>query len=480
MIVIIISGGSGARLWPVSRTLDPKPFLKLSDGYSLLQKTYLRALNLEGVKRIVTITNKKLHFRMQDEFQQLASQTISCDFILEPYGRNTAPAVAVATLFVEQNFPTNEPILVLPADHLINDEKQFKKAVTEAKQIAELGYITTFGITPSYPETGYGYIELDSTTPILAGFRVKKFVEKPNVELAEKYVADSSFLWNSGMFCATAQTFLNEFSSHANELLQKTRQCYIHSSFDTLENNQIIHLNDKTFQDIENISIDYAIIEKSLNTAVVPCQIGWSDIGSWMSITQTLPKDANNNAIIGETILHNTNNCLLYSTNRIIAGLNIDNLIVVDTPDAVLIAHKDQSQDVKYIFERLKKMEHKTSQSHLTEHRPWGTFTILEEGELYKIKRIEVKPGASLSLQMHHQRSEHWIVVEGTATVVNGDKQLILHSNQSTYIEKEAKHRLENQTDKNLILIEVQCGTYLGEDDIVRFEDKYGRDTTTK
>ncbi|MCE2705746.1 MAG: mannose-1-phosphate guanylyltransferase/mannose-6-phosphate isomerase [Proteobacteria bacterium] len=475
MIPVIISGGSGSRLWPVSRQLDPKPFLQLSDGKSLLQNTFSRAMNLPQVKNILTITNESLHFRMQDEYQQINSKNINCDFILEPFGKNTAPAVINACLYAQKHYGNDEIILILPADHLISDSEAFTQAVTQATKIAQDGYIATFGINPEYAETGYGYIEADKSQAIDNGYKIKRFVEKPNQKTAEEYLHSGNYLWNSGMFCGKVSTFLSELEVYSKQLLHDSKECLENSEVDKIKNSKITHLNSNYFKNIENISIDYSLFEKSTQTAVLPCSIGWSDIGSWLSIAQTLPKDNKNNAVIGENILHNATNCLVYSTNRIVAGVDIDNLIIVDTPDALLVADKKTSQNVKHIFEKLKLMEHKTSELHQTAHRPWGTYTVLEEDPCYKIKRIEVKPGALLSLQMHHHRSEHWIVVAGTATVTNGDMVLELNANESIYIPVETKHRLENKTDKNLTLIEVQCGTYLGEDDIVRFEDKYGR-----
>jgi mannose-1-phosphate guanylyltransferase / mannose-6-phosphate isomerase len=475
MIPVIISGGSGSRLWPVSRQLDPKPFLKLSDGKSLLQNTFIRAINLPKVKNILTITNSSLHFRMQDEYQQINDKNITCDFILEPFGKNTAAAVINACLYAQKNYGNEEIILILPADHLISDNKAFAQAVEKAIKIAQDGYIVTFGINPEYAETGYGYIESNKAQIIQNGYKIKRFVEKPTQQIAEEYLQSGNYLWNSGMFCGKVSTFLSELTVYSKQLLNDIKNCLDHSEIDKIKNSAITHLNSDYFKSVENISIDYALFEKSEQTAVVPCSIGWSDIGSWLSIAQTLPKDNKNNAVIGENILHNTTNCLVYSTNRIVAGVDIDSLIIVDTPDALLVADKNTSQNVKHIFEKLKLMEHKTSELHQTAHRPWGTYTVLEEYPSYKIKRIEVNPKASLSLQMHHHRSEHWIVVEGIATVTNGDKILELKANESTYIPAQNKHRLENKTDKTLTLIEVQCGTYLGEDDIVRFEDKYGR-----
>lgn len=497
MIPVIISGGSGSRLWPVSRETSPKPFLKLADGFSLLQNTFIRAANLTQVTTILTVTNEKLHFRMQDEYQQLinsekfTNNTPTCDFILEPFGRNTAAATINACLFVSTNHPDDEIVLILPADHLISDTNAFTQAVDRAMQLAKQNYIVTFGIKPEYAETGYGYIEAD-TTKLLNNsnendrknvarndaenaYLVKKFVEKPDLITAEKYLSSGNYLWNSGMFCAKASTLLKEFATYAKELLELTTISFKQAQLDKFKNSHIMHLAQQSFMPVPNISIDYALCEKSQQMAVLPCHLKWSDIGSWLSIAQTLPQDVNHNALIGESILHNTHDCLIYSTDRIVAGVDIDNLIIVDTPDAVLVANKNSAQNVKIIFERLKTMAHQTSELHQTVHRPWGTYTVLEEAQLYKIKRIEVKPGGTLSLQLHHHRSEHWIVVSGIATVTNGEQVFTLSANQSTYIQAKTKHRLENKTADSLVLIEVQCGSYLGEDDIVRFDDIYGR-----
>ena len=395
MIPVIISGGSGSRLWPVSRQLAPKPFIKLSDGLSLLQNTFIRASNLSNVNAVLTVTNEKVHFRMQDEYQQINQNNLPCDFILEPYGRNTAPAIAAACLFIEKNYSSDETILILPADHLISDFEAFKTAVDNAEEIAQSGYIATFGINPEYPETGYGYIEANAKEAIAKGYAIKRFVEKPNLERAREYLESKNYLWNSGMFCGRVDVFLAEFKTYADRLLKATNNCLNHSKIDTLNNSKIVHLNRELFLQPESISIDYALFEKSKKTAVLPCSIGWSDIGSWLSIAQTLPKDKDNNAIIGESVLHNTKDCLIYSTDRIIAGVDIKDLIIVDTPDAVLVADKNHAQNVKIIFERLKKMEHQTFELHQTAYRPWGTYTVLEEGPFYKIKRLELKPHAA-------------------------------------------------------------------------------------
>lgn len=476
MIPVIISGGAGSRLWPVSRQSDPKPFLKLSDGKSLLQNTFTRSLDLkQSITSVITVTNEKLHFRMQDEYQQVNDSNVSCDFILEPFGRNTAPAVIAASLFSAEHYGEDEIMLVLPADHLISDQSAFIKAVADAVAMAEEGYLVTFGINPEYPETGYGYIEADKDSAVRNGYVVKRFVEKPNFELASEYVSSGNYQWNSGMFCGKVKTFLAEFNLYAPNVVKQVERCLVSSEKSNIQKNKIIHLDPQTFIHAENISVDYALFEKTDKAAVIPCSIGWSDIGSWLSIAQTLPQDVDGNAIIGDTILHNTKDCLVYSTDRIVATVDINNLVIVDTPDALLVANKEQTQDVKHIFERLKKLQHPTSDLHQTVHRPWGTYTVVEEGPFYKIKRIEVKPGQALSNQLHDKRSEHWVVVDGEATVIQDDKVIKLIENQSTYIPAGEKHRLMNASDETLVIIEVQCGNYLGEDDIQRFDDLYGR-----
>lgn len=476
MIPVIISGGAGSRLWPVSRQSDPKPFLKLSDGKSLLQNTFSRSLNLgQAISSVITVTNEKLHFRMQNEYQQVNDAGVACDFILEPFGRNTAPAVLAAALFAKEHYDSEEILLILPADHLIGDLNSFAKAVADAVAMANDGYLVTFGINPEYPETGYGYIEANKEQAIGNGYAVKRFVEKPNLELATEYIESGNYQWNSGMFCGQVKTFLEEFQLHSPNVVKQVENCLAISELSNLQKNKIVHLEPKTFIQAENISVDYALFEKTSKAAVIPCSIGWSDIGSWLSIAQTLPLDNAGNAVIGENILHNTQNCLVYSTSRMVATVDVNDLVIVDTPDALLVANKNQTQDVKHIFERLKKVKHPTSDLHQTVHRPWGTYTVLEEGPFYKIKRIEVKPGQALSNQLHEQRSEHWVVVDGEATVIQDDKVIKLTTSQSTYIQAGEKHRLMNASDKVLVIIEVQCGNYLGEDDILRFDDLYGR-----
>jgi mannose-1-phosphate guanylyltransferase len=468
LIPIILCGGAGSRLWPVSRELHPKPFIRLSDGQSLLQKAFLRGMLLPDVAEILTVTNRELFFKTEDEFRTVNTAKLATSFILEPFGRNTAAAIASAALQINQKYGQNAIMLVLAADHLIADQIAFAQAVSQAAELALAGKLVTFGIQPDAPETGYGYIEADGNT-------VLRFVEKPTLEKAQEYLASGQFLWNSGMFCFTAGTMLQQMEQHCPQILAATKACIAQSR--SAEGNGFaqLELDPDTFGGVPDDSIDYAVMEKSDQIAVVPCNIGWSDIGSWTALGDLAEPDANGNRIQGDTLLYNTHNCTIHSNHRLVGTAGVDNLIIIDTPDAVLVANKSCAQDVKYIYAKLKAKGHEAHKLHRTAHRPWGTYTVLEEGNGFKIKRIEVKPGASLSLQMHHHRSEHWVVVSGMAKVINGERELFVNTNESTYIPAGHKHRLENPGLLNLVMIEVQSGGYLGEDDIVRFDDKYGR-----
>lgn len=467
LIPVILSGGAGSRLWPVSRESHPKPFIRLSDGQSLLQKAFLRGARLPAVSQVLTVTNREFFFKTEDEFREVNVSRVPTSFLLEPFGRNTAAAVAAAALQVAEKAP-EAILLVLAADHLIADQAAFAAAVETAATLARDGNLVTFGIQPDAPETGYGYIEAD-------GQRVKRFVEKPNAATAAEYVASGRFFWNSGMFCFKTSTMLEEMKQHCPGILQAVRACLEQSRRSEGKGFTHTELDAQSFGDVPEDSIDYAVMEKSSRVAVVPCDIGWSDIGSWAALGDLTAADSDGNRVDGEALLHNVSNCSIRSDERLIGVVGVSDLIIVDTPDALLVANKACSQDVKHVYAELKARGHECYKLHRTVHRPWGTYTVLEEGSRYKIKRIEVKPGASLSLQMHHHRSEHWIVVSGMARVVNGDNQLFVAANESTYIPAGHKHRLENPGVVNLVMIEVQSGEYLGEDDIVRFEDVYGR-----
>jgi len=359
-------------------------------------------------------------------------------------------------------------MLFLTADHLIADVPAFTQAVQTAVKLAETGKVVTFGINPEAPETGYGYIEADGNV-------VRRFVEKPDLQTAESYIASGKYLWNSGMFCMTAETALSELTLYAPAVLDAVSKTLDASRRVEGADQYQIELDPKAFAQAESISIDYALMEKTKHAAVVSCSIGWSDIGSWNALADLVPPDTDGNRIKGEAYLHDVKNCYIQAEDRLIAAVGVENLIVIDTPDALLIVDKNRAQDVKQIVGQLKQIGHEAYRLHRTVHRPWGTYTVLEEGPNFKMKRIVVKPGASLSLQMHHHRSEHWIVVDGMAKVVNGERDLLIATNESTFIPAGHKHRLENPGKIDLVLIEVQSGSYLGEDDIVRFEDHYGR-----
>jgi mannose-1-phosphate guanylyltransferase len=468
LVPVILCGGAGSRLWPVSRELHPKPFIRLSDGQSLLQKAFLRGAALPGVNEILTVTNRELFFKTEDEFREVNKARLATSFILEPFGRNTSAAIAAAALHVAKAHGKDAVMLVLAADHLIEDQEAFSKAVSEAIELAHNGKIVTFGIQPDAPETGYGYIEAE-------GNKVLRFVEKPSLEKAQEYLESGRFLWNSGMFCFKAGTMLQAMEQHCLEILSTTMACIEQSRRAEGKGFAELELDADSFEQVPDSSIDYSVMEQSSQVAVVPCSIGWSDIGSWGALGDLSAPDGSGNRIDGEALLHDVTNCYIQSSKRVVGAVGVDNLIIVDTPDALLVADKSRAQDVKHLYATLKANGHDAHKHHLTVHRPWGTYTVLEVDPSFKIKRIEVKPGASLSLQMHHHRSEHWIVVSGMARVVNGENELFVGINESTYIPAGHKHRLENPGVLNLVMIEVQSGQYLGEDDIVRFQDVYGR-----
>ena len=470
LIPVILCGGAGSRLWPVSRELHPKPFIRLADGQSLLQKAFLRGALLPGVEEILTVTNRELFFKTADEFREVNTAGVATSFILEPFGRNTAAAISAAALHVTQTHGNDAIMLVLAADHLITDQHAFQQAILKAAELAATGKLVTFGIQPVSPETGYGYIEADGNT-------VLRFVEKPSFEKAQEYLASGRFLWNSGMFCFTAGTMLQQMELYCSQVLAATRTCVEQSRLVSGKGFTQLELDTDTFSKVPADSIDYAVMERAASPqlAVVPCDIGWSDIGSWTALGDLVEPDAKGNRIQGDVLLYSTRNCTIHSNERLVGTVGVENLIIIDTPDAILVADKSRAQDVKHIYAELKAKGHEAFKFHRTVHRPWGTYTVLEEGDGFKIKRIEVKPGASLSLQMHYHRSEHWIVVSGMAKVINGERELLVNTNESTYIPAGHKHRLENPGLLNLVMIEVQSGGYLGEDDIVRFEDNYGR-----
>ncbi|HYD95598.1 MAG TPA: mannose-1-phosphate guanylyltransferase/mannose-6-phosphate isomerase [Noviherbaspirillum sp.] len=466
LIPIILSGGAGTRLWPVSREAYPKPFMRIGGGKSLLTQTHERALAVSCNTAPLIVTNREYYFLSHDE---LADQEVKPHYLLEPTGRNTAPAIALAAMWAMEQ-KSDACLLVLPADHLIKDTPSFYTAVQHAENLAKDGFLVLFGVKPTGPETGFGYIEMGDKVSEHAQL-VRRFVEKPDAVTAAKYLEQGNYVWNSGMFCFRASAILEAFAVYNPALLEAAREVWK----STRPEGDKMELP-ASFAALENISIDYAVMEKAKNIAVIPGDFDWSDIGAWKAVAEAIPADADGNTSNNcQTIVIDSRNTHIETKDRLVAVIGLNNLLVVDTPDALLVADKSKSQEVREVVARLKASGHEAHRTHRTVARPWGTYTVLQEAPGFKIKRIAVKPGASLSLQMHHHRSEHWVVVSGKAEVINGEQVIALEANQSTYIPAGNKHRLTNTGDTELALIEVQCGSYLGEDDIVRFEDIYGR-----
>lgn len=468
LITTILCGGAGSRLWPLSRTMHPKPFIRLADGETLLQKAFIRGAQQPNVTEIMTVTNRELLFKTEDDYREVNTQNLFTSFILEPFGRNTAAAIAAAVVNVIRRHGEDANLLVLAADHLISEAELFSEAVEQATKLAATGKLVTFGIKPTGPETGYGYIEAE-------GFEVRRFVEKPDLNTAREYVESGRYLWNSGMFCFQAGVMYGQLQLHCPDILKAVEKCLGQSQHVEGKGFEQVLLDADTFKNVREDSIDVAVFEKSSAVAVVPCEIGWRDIGSWVAMGELTPADENGNRIDGSAHLFDTSNCFIRSKNRVVGAVGVSNLVIVDTEDALLVADTDRAQDVKRVYTELKRVEHEAHKLHRTVYRPWGSYTVLEEGPHFKIKRIEVKPHASLSLQMHEQRSEHWVVLKGEARIINGETELTIKRDESTFIPAGHKHRLCNQTDNELVIIEVQTGKYVGEDDIIRYEDNYGR-----
>ena len=465
---IILSGGTGSRLWPLSRSLFPKQLLALAGDLSLIQDTVLRAKGAEFSAPVI-ICNTEHRFLIAEQMRQagVAPQAI----VLEPVGRNTAPATAIAALILADKDPESL-MLLMPADHIVRNRTAFLQAVESAATAARQDYLVTFGISPDSPETGYGYIRRGAALKNLAGcFAVARFVEKPDAATAAGYIASGDYSWNSGMFLFKAKVFLAELERLEPEMLAHCREALSKGGKDL----DFFRLESSTFAKAKAISIDYAVMERTDKAAVVPVEMGWSDIGSWEALWATATHDASGNATKGDVLQHGTRNSYLRSEGPLVAAVGLEDVVVVATQDAVLVSHKSASQDVKRIVEQLEKSGRELHTTHRKVYRPWGAYESIDNGDKFQVKHITVTPGAKLSLQMHHKRAEHWIVVSGTAQVTCDDKVFPLTENQSTYIPLGAKHRLENIGPEPLHLIEVQSGSYLGEDDIVRFEDTYGR-----
>lgn len=471
LIPVILSGGAGTRLWPVSRRAHPKPFMELVDGETLAEKTLLRAKAVSDNAPVITVTSRDYYFYTRDLYSNMEINTANERFLLEPMGRNTAPAIALAAMCVRDNVDENASLLVLPADHLIADMRNFKASVKEAAHLSNQGFLVTFGIHPTHAETGYGYIRQGDALTMSGGYRVAEFVEKPDEATAIRYLESGEYHWNSGMFCFQAGTFLESLERYAPDVYTATTRVWEATD----KSQSPIEFPAELFSECPSISIDYAVMERADNTAVVASDFGWSDIGSWKAISELYESDESGNSIKGKAILVDSTDCFIQSGERVVAVVGVKDLIIVDTGDAVLVADRNHVQDVKEVVAQLSKLKHEAVIFHKTVHRPWGSFTILEDAADCKVKRLVVKPGQVLSLQLHHRRAEHWTVVQGTAKVRRGDEEFLLEANQSTYIPVETLHRLENPGDQDVHLIEVQTGDYFGEDDIERLEDVYGR-----
>jgi mannose-1-phosphate guanylyltransferase len=462
-IPVILSGGVGSRLWPLSREHFPKQCLNLTDSLSsLLQQTLARTNHL-NVQSVLVVCNDDHRFLIAQQLQDMGVK--SAKVMLEPVGRNTAPAVALAAFEMLQSNNEDALMLVLPADHVIRDTAAFEKAIEQAKVLAEAGGLVTFGITPTRAETGYGYIKAGQDAC------VEKFVEKPDLATAQSYLESGDYLWNSGMFLFQASQYLAELKQHRPAMYAAVELAYGSRTEDL----DFIRIGTEAFTSCPSESIDYAIMEPTQNAKVVPYDGDWSDIGAWDALHDYSEKDINHNVLVGDVMAESTTNSLIRAESRLVATVGVNNLVVIETADAVLIMDKDQSQDVKKIVSRIKAEGRQEHMHHTTVHRPWGTYQTVDLGVRHQVKRIMVKPGEKLSVQMHHHRAEHWVVVSGTAKVQNGECEILLTENESTYIPVGVVHALENPGKIPLELIEVQSGSYLGEDDIVRFSDRYGR-----
>lgn len=465
MIPVIMSGGSGTRLWPLSRKHKPKQFLALFGNNTMFQETLNRLSGLEDLESPIVVCNNDHRFMVAEQLQELALDNPT--IILEPIGRDTAPALAIAALQAESQ-GLDPILLVLAADHVIPDLNAFHAAIVLAKQQAESGLLVTFGIVPTSPNTGYGYIQADEKNTIS---KVKAFVEKPNLETAESYVASGDYYWNSGMFMFKASTLIAELERFQPDIMATCRESLNNAEQDL----DFIRLDEQIFKSCKAISIDYAVMEQTDKAVVVPLDAGWNDVGSWSSLWECAEQDSDNNVLKGDVMTDAVQHSYIHSEHRLVTVLGLDNIVVVETADAVMVAHKDSAQNVKNIVNRLNQAKRTEAENHRLCYRPWGYYDSIDNGERFQVKRITVNPGASLSLQMHHHRAEHWVVVKGAAEVICGDKTILLSENESTYIPVGQKHRLHNPGRVPLQIIEVQSGSYLGEDDIVRFDDVYRR-----
>lgn len=471
IIPVIMAGGSGTRLWPLSRQHYPKQLLKLFGDKTMLQQTLLRLVGLSDLAPPIVVCNEEHRFMVAEQLQEINQQ--DAVIMLEPIARNTAPALALAALQA-QSIEDNPTLLVLSADHMIRDVAEFQRAVTLAVEAARRDYMATFGVQPLHPETGYGYIKteqvnhsLDTTTY----FPVEQFVEKPDLATAEQYLAAGCYYWNSGMFVFKTDVFLDEMRAYSPDVVEAAERARTLAVQDL----DFIRVDRDAFALAPNISIDYALMEKSRKVVCVPLDAGWNDVGDWKSFAELSEKDCGNNSFIGDSIDIGSTNTLVFSRDKLVATIGVNNLMIVNTPDAILIADKSQAQQVKSVIGRIEQQKRNEHMQHREVYRPWGCFDAIDTGERYQVNRIRVKPGASLSLQLHHHRAEHWIVVKGTALVQKEDEVLLLSENESTFIPIGTRHRLSNPGKIPLEIVEVQSGPYLNDDDVIRYEDSYGR-----
>jgi len=467
IVPVILSGGSGTRLWPLSRKQYPKQYLPLAGDNTMLQETILRLNGLDNLADPIIVCNADHRFLVAEQCQQIGIKNST--ILLEPVGRNTAPAIAAAAL---QSLKDSDGsmLLVLSADHVIQDINAFHEAINIASQQVQSGKLATFGIVPTNANTGYGYIK-SSKENSNGAHKVEEFVEKPDLKTAQTYLEQGNYLWNSGMFMFKADVLIDELTTHSSDIVNSVNNAINNATQDL----DFIRLDKQAFESSPSDSIDYALMEKSDNVIVVPLDAQWNDIGAWPALYDIGTKDSQGNVIKGDVITQGTTNTYINADHHMVAAIGVDNLIIIDTPDATFIATQDKAQEVKSIVESLQASGRCESSAHRKVYRPWGWYDSIESGEYFQVKRVHVKPGAKLSLQMHHKRAEHWVVVSGTATVTNGEQTFSLEKGESTYIPLGAIHALENKTSEPLEIIEVQSGTYLGEDDIVRFEDIYGR-----
>ncbi|HEW97446.1 MAG: mannose-1-phosphate guanylyltransferase/mannose-6-phosphate isomerase [Candidatus Parabeggiatoa sp. nov. 3] len=464
---VILSGGVGSRLWPLSREYYPKQLLALVGNNTLLQDTVLRLSGLPEQSAPLMVCNEAHRFLVAEQLRRI--EVSPANIILEPVGRNTAPAAAVAALAAVN---PDALLLVLPADHMIADTAAFREAVTAGIPLAQANYLVTFGIVPNRPETGYGYINATDAIEDTVALSVERFVEKPDLETAQQYIDSGNYYWNSGMFLFKASQYLKELETFNPDIVGTCRIAMENA----LEDKDFLRLDPASFKACPSDSIDYAVMEKTNAAVVIPLDAGWNDIGSWSSLWAVSDQDDEGNVVIGDVLTHNVHKSYLRAEHRLLTAIGVEELAIVETADAVLVAHKDQVQDVKEIVSRLKAMKRNEADLHRKVYRPWGYYESLDIETRYQVKHITVNPGASLSLQLHYHRSEHWVIVKGTARITRDDETFVLTENQSTYISIGVKHRLENPGRLPLEIIEVQSGSYLGEDDIVRYEDVYGRE----